>query len=123
MKYIINKQSLGEDKFICTANFEPQELKEIIFDKYNNGYKHEYILRMFFTQDEINNACLHEGFDITLEKQYFSNSFGHVLNLPKYFWYLQFWGDNGFLELQFKFNDSRIKTISDLEKRARVHSA
>ena len=116
MKYIINKQSLGEDKFICTANFEPQELKDMIFDKYNNGYKHEYILRMFFTQDEINNACLHEGFDITLEKQYLTHKTG-------YFWYLQFWGDNGFLELQFKFNDSRIKTISDLEKRARVHLA
>ena len=73
MKYIINKQDLGEDKFICTVNFEPQELKDIIYDKYHNGYKHEYILRMFFTQDEINDACLHEGFDITLEKQYLTH--------------------------------------------------
>ena len=116
MKYIINKQDLGEDKFICMVNFEPRELKDMIFDKYNNGYKHEYILRMFFTQDEINDACLHEGFDITLQKQYLANSY-------EYFWYLQFWGDNGFLELQFVFNTTKFNTLSDLEKKARIHQA
>tara|TARA_R100000231_G_scaffold131623_1_gene103742 strand:- start:443 stop:658 length:216 start_codon:yes stop_codon:yes gene_type:complete len=71
---------------------------------------------MFFTQDEINDACLHEGFDITLQKQYLANSY-------EYFWYLQFWGDNGFLELQFVFNTTKFNTLSDLEKKARIHQA